>query len=849
MSRRIGPLSRLRHFVALSLLTVAAACGGSDDPTPPPTPTPGTLAVAVAAGTGSAVTGTSATVAVNITRGGSFTGAVTLAAEGVPAGVTATFTPASLPTGTSSSSLALAVAANAAAGTYPITIRATGASVTAATTTFTLTVTVPQTPAFTLTATPAAVSVVAGQSGTSQIAVARSGGFTGNVQLTLENAPTGVTGTFTPNPATTAPAALALAVAANTAPGAYTLTVRGTGTGAAATATIALTVTAPAPVPTLSLTIAPAAVTITQAQQSAALPIVVTRGGGLTGNVQMALEGAPTGVTGVFTPNPATGSSTQLVVSVAQTTAAGTYNLVVRGTVGTVTSTTALTLTVTAASLGDFVINVSPSTVTLTAGQTAITTVNIARSGGFTGAVNLTATGLPAGVTANFVPASATGTQAQLSITAAANAAAGNVTVVVRGNATGLVERTTNLGITVQSAPVPGTGNVTFRFCDPERFPLWFAFRDGANGTWTRVLPGANQTYQFNISENVGSIAVVQPLEGGATSTFIFQMSRAELITNGLAECDANPNTKTVNGTFAGLSAGQQGYVGLAGILGQVTFPTTSFTLNDVDDRVTDLIAARVGIDLNTFAFVPDRFLLRRNVNPAAGSTMPVIDFNSADAFAPATATYTLANAGSDIINVTGGFFTANGAAGFFTLPATGGGNSRPVYGIPFARTQAGDLHQVQAIAVSSTGGTSGTARGVTQYNRELQNRTVTLGANLNAPTFSTLASAPYQRYRATGQFQTEYNAELTVSYQQTTGNGRGWTIYATAAFLGGGASYTLDLPDLSGVVGFNTAWGLQAGAATQYSASASRLENVPGSGRIDENYRLIFASRFGNVP
>jgi hypothetical protein len=534
------------------------------------------------------------------------------------------------------------------------------------------------------------------------------------------------------------------------------------------------------------------------------------------------------------------------VVSVAQTTAAGTYNLVVRGTVGTVTSTTALALTVTAASLGDFALSVVPSTVTVTAGQSANTTVNIARSGGFTGAVNLTVTGLPAGVTANFVPASATGTQAQLSITAAAGTAASTFTAVVRGNATGLVERTVNLGVTVQSAPVPGTGNVTFRFCDDDRFPLWVGFRDGVNGTWTRVLPGANQTYAFTINENVGSVAVVSPIENGGSSTIIYQQTRAELNAVGTAECLSNPGTKSVNGTVAGLSAGQTGYIGAGGSLATVTFPSTAFTLTNVGDRVTDIVAARAGVDFTTFAIVPDRFLLRRNVNPAAGSTLPVIDFNSAEAFAPATATYTLANAGGDDIFVTGGFFTSNGAAGFFSIPVLGGGNSRPVYGIPSARTQAGDLHQVQALA---TGGNGATVRGVIQYNRELVNRTLTLGSNLNAPTFSTLGSAPYQRYRAAGTFQAEYNKEITVSYQQTTGGGRAWTIYATSAYLAGAASYSLDIPDLSGAAGFNNSWGLQAGTATQYSATAFNSENIPTSGALTENYRLTFASRTGTVP
>ena len=805
MSPRTLPGARtiraLCLLLAASTPLLLAACGGGDS-TPTPPPTPGTLAVSLSTGSASVVAGAQTTATVNITRGGSFTGAVTLTAEGAPAGVTATFAQAALAAGATSTTLTVQVGGAVAAGTYPLTIRAAGTGVTAASTAFSLTVTATPVPDFTVTAAPAALSVVAGAQGTSQLTLARSGGFTGAVQLALEGAPTGVTGTFAPNPATAAASTLTLATAASTAPGTYTLTVRGTGTGVAArTATVTLTVTA---APTLAITSAISTVTVTQAQASAAIPLVIARGGGATGDVALTLVGAPAGVTGAFTPNPATGASSQLVITVAASAAPGTYALTVRGTAGGTVGTLPLSLTVTAASAGDFAMSVVPSTLVVTQGQTGLSTVNIARSGGFTGAVNLTVTGLPAGVTGTFTPASATGTQSQLGLAVGAGVAPGSYTLTVRGNATLLAERTVALTLTVQASG-GGTGNVTWQFCDTDRFPVWFGYQDGASGAWTRVLPGANQTYSFTINQNVGGVAYVDVDGSGGPLVVVLYNTRTELTGLGLAECVTNPLNKAVNGSVAGLGAGQRADVYLG--LGTTSVPANGpFSITNVDDGPTDLFAARSVLDLGTFSQTPDRFILRRNLNPANNSTLPLLDFGAAEAFAPATATYTIANAGSDILTLTTGFSTSRGISGFFTFgPLTGGGAARTVYGVPLARTEAGDLHQVFVNAVAGT--TS--IRSAAQYNRELVNRTITLGAELMMPTISTITNSPYARLRAVGTFQADYPDAVGASFTQSAGAGRSWAVNASRGYLNNAAAYELALPDLSGAAGFNAvAWG-----------------------------------------
>ncbi len=121
---------------AVALLTMAlVAC--SDDPA---APSPA-ISVTSSANAATVAAGGTANLTITVARTGGFTGAIALTAEGLPAGVTAAFNPASVPSTAASSTLTLTGAAGAAAATKAITIKATGTGVTAKTATVNLTVT------------------------------------------------------------------------------------------------------------------------------------------------------------------------------------------------------------------------------------------------------------------------------------------------------------------------------------------------------------------------------------------------------------------------------------------------------------------------------------------------------------------------------------------------------------------------------------------------------------------------------------------------------------------------------------------------------------------------------------
>ena len=87
------------------------------------------------------------------------------------------------------------------------------------------------TPTIDLALSSATLSVVQGASGTVTTTLTRAGGFAGEVAVTVEGAPTGVTAAPVTVAANATSGVVTIATTAATAPGTYPLTVRATGTG------------------------------------------------------------------------------------------------------------------------------------------------------------------------------------------------------------------------------------------------------------------------------------------------------------------------------------------------------------------------------------------------------------------------------------------------------------------------------------------------------------------------------------------------------------------------------------------------------------------------------------------
>jgi subtilase family serine protease len=206
----------------------------------------------------------------------------------------------------------------------------------------------PTPPGFTVSVSPASVSIAQGAKGTSAITTTVSGGFDSAISLSAAGQPAGVTVTFLPA-SSGAPGSSAetmtMAVSSTTAAGKYTITVTAAGGGLAHTTTVALTVTV---APAFAISASPVSVSVAQGAKGTAM-IAATVSGGFDSAISLSAAGQPKGVTVTFSPTsiaaPGAGAST-MTMAVASTAAVGTYTITVTAAGGGVTHTTAVALTV-----------------------------------------------------------------------------------------------------------------------------------------------------------------------------------------------------------------------------------------------------------------------------------------------------------------------------------------------------------------------------------------------------------------------------------------------------------------------------------------------------------------------
>ena len=230
------------------------------------------------------------------------------------------------------------------------------------------------------------------------------------------------------------------------------------------------------PTPDFSLSASPASQTVTQGA-STSYAVTATASNGFTGTISYSVSGLPSGASGSF-------SGTTLNVATTSSAAAGTSTLTITGTSGSLSHTATVSLTINRASSPDFSLSASPSSVSVGAGKSASATISAAASGGFNSGIALSASGLPAGVTAAFAPASITGSgSASLTFTASASAAASSSTVTVTGTA-GALSHTASVRLTVTAAAQPDFSVALS--------PASLSVTQGASGTSSISVAAAN---------------------------------------------------------------------------------------------------------------------------------------------------------------------------------------------------------------------------------------------------------------------------------------------------------------------------------------------------------------------
>jgi kumamolisin len=201
-------------------------------------------------------------------------------------------------------------------------------------------------PGYTLSASPASVSVVAGNSGSSTITSTVTGGFDSAVTLSASGQPSGVTVTFSPTSITgSGSASMTIAVASTVAAGTYPITVTGTSGTTTETTSVSLTVTT-AGSGSFSISVSPSSGYLDQGQSGYAV-VTTSVSGGFNAAISLSATGVPSGVTSSFSPSsiaaPGSGTS-DFNLTVSRSARTGTYTITITGTGGGKTESTTLTL-------------------------------------------------------------------------------------------------------------------------------------------------------------------------------------------------------------------------------------------------------------------------------------------------------------------------------------------------------------------------------------------------------------------------------------------------------------------------------------------------------------------------
>jgi subtilase family serine protease len=200
--------------------------------------------------------------------------------------------------------------------------------------------------------------------------------------------------------------------------------------------------------PTFTLSANPGSVSITQGAAGGTSTITVNDVDGFSGSVTLSASGLPSGVTAAFGTNPTTGTSL-LTLTASATAATGTATVTITGVSGSITQTTTVSLTVNAVAAGNYTLSASPTSLTIDRSASGTSTVTITRTGGFTGAVSFTASGLGSGTTATFSPNPSSTGSSVVTFTASSSASTGTRTITITGTS-GSLSHTTTISLRVR---------------------------------------------------------------------------------------------------------------------------------------------------------------------------------------------------------------------------------------------------------------------------------------------------------------------------------------------------------------------------------------------------------------
>jgi hypothetical protein len=426
----------------------------------------------------------------------------------LPSGVTALFTRDADGSGL----LTLIAARDAALGPAAVTVAGTSHGITA-TTTIALAV---NAPTFLLSISPVPFSIAAGSTAASTVTVVPWGGFTGTVNLSGYQLPSGVHATFS-QPTTTTSTDLTWTADASAPSGSSAAIIAGNAPGMTSYSQFQQIVTA-APAPSFTVGVSPAYLTINQGA-TATDNVAVVESNGFSGNVNLSVTQLPGGISAALSPDTTNGKS-NLTLSATNTAAVGMHVISVWGTAPGLSALSPLYLTV-QPSL-EFTLATSARSLRLVHGASSSTTIVISRDSEFRGVGLSIASALPNGISASLTPQAGTANY-DLTLTASAAVAPSTYFVNLCGSS-GDQNITITIPVEVGSAIVTAAPPPSIESMSP-------AFTSAAGPAFTLALSGSGFTQGSTV--NWGASAL--PTQFVNSTALAAQVSAGNIATAGLA--------------------------------------------------------------------------------------------------------------------------------------------------------------------------------------------------------------------------------------------------------------------------------------------------------------------------
>lgn len=247
--------------------------------------------------------------------------------------------------------------------------------------------------------------------------------------------------------------------------------------------------------------------------ETAAFTLSVGSSAGLSGNVTLDLQDAPSGAVVSFDPNPVTPpGSSQLEIVSTTSTLVGSYVMTLSGTAGQVVASTTLTLNV----KPKIMLDAQPGGIAILAGDTAVYTVMVSASQGFVEPVALILQDEPPDTIVSFAsnPVAPPG-NSQMYITTTASTPTGIYSMTIAGSVDTLAA-TADINLVVASETPSFTLDIspTVRVAVPDQVVSFTVAISGVNGFNQQVTLEA-----VGIPLGVGVVWSNNPILPGGVST------------------------------------------------------------------------------------------------------------------------------------------------------------------------------------------------------------------------------------------------------------------------------------------------------------------------------------------